>query len=78
MSRAVMQLALDALQYDLSHDYIQEVVEKLRAELAKPEPEPVAAISPHNHVQVFEGFSKGLIQKYVDKGWTPLYRKEDV
>lgn len=39
MSRAVMQMALDALQYDLSYDYAQEVVEKLRAELETVQPD---------------------------------------
>jgi hypothetical protein len=79
--REVMQLALDALQYDWSHDYIQEVVEKLRAELAKPEPESVAWIRPSE-----EGYDSAfrdnstVVECAENKweGWFPLYRKEDV
>jgi hypothetical protein len=85
MSREVMQQALDALQYNvaydtLSYDYIQEVIETLRAELAKPEPEPVAWMTENvTHPTIGRMLTFAPVE-----GWhitwnvVPLYRKEDV
>ncbi len=77
MNKEVLQLALDALQYNLSYDrfsydYIQEVIETLRAELAKPEPETVAWMHEAGNA-CYTGVNASI------KGYTiPLYRKEDV
>jgi hypothetical protein len=68
MSKAVMQLALDALIHNYPTEYRQEVVEKLRAELAKPEPEPIMWLD-----------NLGNCARYKSKyAVMPLYRKEEM
>jgi len=70
--RELLQMALDALEYvepmynDV--DVVTDALEAFRAELAKPEPEPVGWYD-----SIYKDFSR------VDRiGWIPLYRKEDV
>ncbi len=94
MSREVMQLALDALEksnaaYRGYGEYISQIdvdataeaIAALKAELAKPEPEPVAWMRPSE-----EGYDSAfrdnstVVECTGNKweGWFPLYRKEDV
>jgi hypothetical protein len=84
MSRQVMQQALDALQYNhspdnLSYDYIQEVIEALRAELAKPEPEPVGYVREEDLEQMKRTSSAWLYREPSGIAGLafPVYRWED-
>jgi hypothetical protein len=82
MSREVMQMALDALEDDvdsITHaSVVYSTIEALRAELAKPEPEPVMwiwtdiyGVRGANYV---EPDPKSCNKFNVE----PLYRKDDV
>ncbi len=70
--REVMQAVLDAWDDGSGEMSLYKVMDMLRAELAKPEPEPVA----------WYWESQGGRREYADKdygrGFKPLYRKEDV
>ena len=81
MSREVMQQALDAIE--AAHNVLigsmvlAEAIEALRAELAKPEPEPVAWMMESDK------YPKGSsLFKTKREGWhaswkaVPLYRKD--
>jgi hypothetical protein len=79
MSREVMQLALDALEgapidYDFhgspmtdDEQNILNAIEALKAELAKPEPEPIGFVSPEF---IWDNQAAGNM--------VAIYRKEDV
>jgi len=80
-TREVMQLALDALEMQIhgagSIIHSKMAWDALKAELAKPEPEPVGwANSAHN----FSGkYSTFIVAYHKSTGWdVPLYRKEGV
>jgi hypothetical protein len=76
-TREVMQLALDALTNNCRWAYRYPAIEALKAELAKPEPEPVAWIS----TEYFTAFSRQGYQVTPHKiapDLVPLYRKDDV
>jgi len=85
MSRKVMQLALDALEGCYLMFYVdegrEEAIAALKAELAKPEPEPVAWMRPSE-----EGYDSAfrdnstVVECTGNKweGWFPLYLKKDV
>lgn len=75
MNRELMKQCLDALLTSKPHDdfpieYAQHfaVIEALKAELAKPEPEPVATVKTINGVRF------GYLEKRLPEG-TPLYTK---
>jgi hypothetical protein len=76
MSRAVMQQALDALEMCLSVDHEcytkhHAAIKALNAELAKPEPEPVAWMHPTSHDCI-------SAHRHVYANGIPLYRREGV
>lgn len=75
MSRELLEQALDALEqctYDeegyLLNPDNEEVIEALRAELAKPEPEPVAYWIPKA-----DQFCVAKTDRPFAKAWEPLY-----
>ena len=78
MSKQVMQQALDALErysplpvnnaWFTSH---HAVIKALKAELAKPEPEPIAWMHPTSHDCI-------SAYRHVYANGIPLYRKESV
>ena len=88
MSRAAMQLALDALNKVLENVYNKScatylscapAIDALRAELAKPEPEPamwiwtdICGVQGSDYI---EPDPKSWVKKF---NVEPLYRKEDV
>ena len=72
-NKEVMQQALDALEYTADYDssiILQKAaIEALRAQLAQPEPEPVAWLyKKKDGVQVITDDPD-----YADGTWTPLY-----
>jgi hypothetical protein len=84
-----MQQALDALIHNYPTEYRQDAVTVLRAELAKPEPEPVAWAIVSNSTGEYYGVdllvescdslvSHSGIDGYRNASVVPLYRKEDV
>jgi hypothetical protein len=84
MSREAMQQALYALEMKLKFPstgtarYAMSCArDELRAELAKPEPEPVGwANSAHNFSSKYSTF---VVAYHKSTGWDiPLYRKEGV
>jgi len=86
MNRKVMKLALDALEVCTAHfadndiswnGAVDEAVNALRAELAKPEPEPVAwANTSHNFAGKYTTF---VVAYHKSTGWdVPLYLREDL
>jgi hypothetical protein len=73
MSREVMQQALDALIHNYPTEYRQDAVTVLRAELAKPEPEPVAWINARgDYCEVSRP------DTVYGSHTIPLYRKEEM
>ena len=88
MSKAVMQQVLDALEKlsklgNGDHDgnsegnvIAQEARNKLRAHLAKPEPEPVAWAALHEDGSAHIFQQKETAEVFGEV--IPLYRKEDV
>ncbi len=83
MSRKVMKLALDALEMPCDRwnkqqcMIVMKVADALRAELAKPEPEPVAwASDTHNFAGKYTTF---VVAYHKSTGWdVPLYLREDL
>jgi hypothetical protein len=77
MSRAVMQQALDALEQNMQDERVgqwrqmDDAVMALRAELAKPEPEPVAWMHPTVHTCI-------SAHRHVYANGIPLYLKDGV
>jgi hypothetical protein len=71
MNKELLQQALDVL----SSLYLDEdkwpIIDALRAELAKPEPEPVAWMHPTSHDCI-------SAHRHVYANGIPLYRREDV
>jgi len=79
--REVMQMALDALEYvspmynDV--DDVAKAIDAIEAELAKPEPEPVAWANETHDFSV--KYSTFVVACDKSTGWDiPLYRKEDM
>ena len=78
--REVMQMALDALSSNgrgYMYEDELEAIKALRAELAKPEPEPVAWITQGGKGELWWYRS---VDEYGNnnKNDIPLYRKEDL
>jgi hypothetical protein len=71
MSRELLQQALDALINNYPAEYRQDAITALKAELAKPEPEPVAWMHPTSHDCI-------SAHRHVYANGIPLYRREDV
>ena len=79
MSRAVMKQALDALENINQFNYAWvgvEAVKALKAELAKPETEPVAWWQRGEHYEFVSGAKDP--NGALSGKWIPLYRREDV
>ncbi len=82
MSREVMQQALDALiccTSTTSRTTLINAIEALKAELAKPEPEPIYWVGSNGGAmpdEIYQDWSKAYPEDA--KYFSPLYRKEDL
>ena len=84
MSREAMQLALDALTNNCRWAYRYPAIEALKAELAKPESDPVVWMQS-THLDKFEQHAcdadsmfARCSHRQLQSDYVPLYRKEDV
>ena len=86
MNRTTLQQALNALTYKgtmgpTRRQCRHAAIEALRAELAKPEPEPYGYVSEHNCAGMFKyQFHKNRSTIYWDncKEMTPLFTKDQL
>jgi len=84
--REVMQMALDALLIEKDvpayggKRHLDPAINALRAELAKPEPEPVAWTyeTALSKISFDNGSSSYIWKNSHASDMTPLYRKEDL
>lgn len=87
--KEVMQMALDALDDSMRIMHTHGVAfgsstiharKALEAELAKPEPKPIALgkLVKNGLIQGCECLADAQVAEYTRPGWVPLYRKGDL
>ena len=80
MNRALLQQALDALQENGYYDTTsqREAIQALKAELAKPEPEPVAYMTSYGNVARLDNVLSDHPWVGKEDYTVPLFTKEQL